>query len=120
MTPTSNLIEIDGRPYTLTFNFTTARTAEKEIGQPLTKLLQKPDEIGMDAMSAIWWASLQRGHRMTREGADALIDIAGLEPVAKWVAEGLTGYFGGGKKAPDDSGDADGDAGKVKTRKAKA
>lgn len=113
MTPTAKFVTIGDNALTLTFNFGTMRIAEKELGEPIYSAFKKEPGAGgaddqyrvsFEALSVIWWAALQRKHRMSRDGADALVDEAGLETVAAWIADGLSEYFGGAKKA---EGDAD-------------
>lgn len=125
MTPCQKRIEIDDRAFTLNFNFTTMRMAEKELGAPIHTIFNGGQAVGFEAMSVIWWASLNRKHRMTREATDALVDEAGLEQVTKWIVEGLGEYSGGGKEdgaanadpAPVEAGSAEG-KGKGRGRKA--
>ncbi len=88
-------LEIGGTVYRLTFKFGTMRTAERELGRPITSELAK-GEIGFDMLSALFWAVLQPSHLMTREATDDLVDKAGVEPVAAAIAEGMARYF-----APD-------------------
>ena len=99
MTPATQLIEIDGQPYTLTFNFGMARLAEYEIGKHLITAIS--EGVSLDTLSAGWWASLQRKHCMTRDAADNLVDAAGMAEVAKWITEGLTAYFGASDDADE-------------------
>lgn len=100
-------LEIGGSTYRLTFKFGTMRVAERELGRPITSELAS-GEIGLDMLSALFWAVLQPSHLMTRDASDDLIDVAGVQVVAAAIAEGLGRYF-----APDvPSGDADqGEAG---------
>lgn len=120
MTPCKKLVEIGDRALTLNFNFGMMRLAEKELGEPIYNAFKKEPgadgaddqyRVSFDAISVIWWAALNRKHRMTREGTDALVDEAGFEVVAGWVAEGISEYFGSGKKADaeDAAPDADPD-----------
>lgn len=113
MTPTTKLITVGENALTLTFNFGTMRIAEKELGEPIYSAFKKEAgadgdqyRVSFDALSAIWWAALQRKHRLTRDGADALVDEAGFEQVATWIAEGLGEYFGTSSKADPDDGEA--------------
>lgn len=111
MTPCKKQVEVGDRALTLHFNFGMMRLAEKELGEPIHSAFKKEPgadgaddqyRVSFDAISVIWWAALNRKHRMTREGTDTLVDEAGFEQVAKWVAEGIREYFGGGKKADGD------------------
>lgn len=86
-------VEIGDEVYTLTAKFGTMRAAETELGTSIPKLMVDPENVGFDAMSALFWAFLQPQHRMTREGSDALVDIVGFEQVTKWVGEALSQYF---------------------------
>lgn len=91
----SKPVTIDGHPYTLVFKFGTLRLAEKELGESVASVFGGDGEkIGFDAVSAVFWASLQSKHMMAREAADDLIDKAGLQQVLAWVGEGVSAYFG--------------------------
>lgn len=127
MTPTTKHITVGDNALTLTFNFGTMRVAEKELGEPIYSAFKKEPgaegaddqyRVSFDALSVIWWAALQRKHRLSRDGADALVDQAGFENVAAWIAEGLGEYFGAAKKS-DGEADADPDAGEPKAGNAK-
>lgn len=120
MTPTTLRADIGDRAFTLNFNFNAMRMAEKELGQPIMSVFQKDGagevKISFDALSALWWAVLQRKHRITREACDTLVDEAGLDAVAGWLTEGLSAYFGvAGDSEPDE-----GDEGKGKGARKKA
>lgn len=125
MTPCQKRIEIDDRAFTLNFNFTTMRMAEKELGAPIHMIFNDGQAVGFEAMSVIWWAALNRKHKMTREATDTLVDEAGLGQVTTWIIEGLNEYSGTGKDegaadadpAPADAGSAEG-KGKGKGQKA--
>lgn len=106
-------LEIGGSTYRLTFKFGTMRVAERELGRPITSELAS-GEIGLDMLSALFWAVLQPSHLMTRDASDDLIDVAGLQPVATAIADGLSRYF-----APDvpAEGDAAAEAGNGPTPK---
>lgn len=114
MTPCQKRIDIDDRAFTLSFNFTTMRMAEKELGAPIHTIFNGGETVGFEAMSVIWWAALNRKHRMTREATDNLVDEAGLEKVTEWIVEGLAEYSGTGSDdetpAPAEAGSAEGKA----------
>lgn len=96
MTPSTKIVEIGGETYTLKFNFGMARLAEQEVGVPLMSAFNA-NAAAMNTISAIWWAALHSKHPMARDASDELIDAAGLEQATKWVVDGLSQYFGGGK-----------------------
>jgi hypothetical protein len=133
MKPFKKLVDVGDRALTLNFNFGMMRLAEKEFGEPIYSAFKKEPgadgaddqyRVSFDAISVIWWAALSRKHRMTREGTDTLVDEAGFEQVAEWVAEGISEYFGGGKKADaegaDPAADEDDDKPVGNARKKKA
>ena len=101
--PVTLPVEIGGRTFTLSFKFGTIRVFERELGVPLAEAFGgKADseddaaalaaKIPLDTWSALFWAALQPAHMMTREGADDLIDAAGLEKVVDWCSRGLAAY----------------------------
>jgi len=87
-------VDIGGSNYTLTAKFGTMRLAEGELSGTIPQIMGDVANIGFDVMSSLFWAFLQPKHRMTREGADNLVDIVGFEQVATWVGELLSQYFG--------------------------
>ncbi len=91
---------IDGKTYRLTFKFGTMRIAEAELGKPITAELAS-GEVTLAVLSCLFWAVLQPHHRMSRDGADDLVDAAGLEQVGKWIGEGLGLYFNRGVSKED-------------------
>ena len=100
---------IDGKDYTLVFDFQTLCDAEEATGQSMMRI---GDNLNMGTISGMFWASLQDRHKMTRRESNALVDKAGgFDTVAEWVTDGLASYLNGvSKPAP-----------KVKTtKKAKA
>ncbi|MGB3844309.1 MAG: hypothetical protein WA940_00430 [Sphingopyxis sp.] len=99
MNPTQKHVEIGDAALTLHFNFGMMRVAEKEIGSPIFSAFKamQSGEVSLDIISVLWWAALNRKHKMTREAADNLVDDAGMDQVATWVMEGLTEYMGGAK-----------------------
>lgn len=104
MTPCQKRIDIGDRALTLNFNFTTMRVAEKELGAPIHTIFNsEAGAVGFEAMSVIWWAALNRKHKMTREATDQLVDEAGLEQVTTWIVEGLSEYSGTGDASADDA-----------------
>ncbi len=89
------VLEIGGATYRLVFKFGTLRLAEKELGESIAAVFGGGgDKVGFDALSAVFWAALQPGHRVTREKSDDLIDEAGLPAVMAVLTEGISGYFG--------------------------
>lgn len=84
-------IEIGDQTFTLVAKFGTMRNAERELGMPITKI---GENMGFDALSALFWAFLQPKHRMTRDASDNLVDEFGIETLGTTIAEMLTGYFG--------------------------
>jgi len=94
-------IEIGDQPYTLVAKFGTMVAAEREIGMPIPKLA---DNMGFDAISALFWAFLQPKHRMTRDASNNLVDDFGIEKTGELVASMLTDYFGGSEEAQVDEG----------------
>lgn len=78
----------------LVFKFGTLRQAEQELGRPITAELASGN-VGMDVLSALFWAVLQPSLRITREASDDMVDEVGVEQVAAWIGEGLTRYFAG-------------------------
>lgn len=101
--PVSLPVEIAGRTFKLTFKFGTIRVFERELGVPLAEAFggkagSEDDaaalaaKIPLDTWSALFWSALQPAHMMTREGADDLIDAAGLEQVVDWCSRGLAAY----------------------------
>lgn len=96
-------VKVGERSLNLVFKFGTIREAEAALGRPVTADLASGN-IGFEMISALWWAVLQPSLMITREGADDLVDEAGVEAVTGWIAEGLTRYFGGDVSA--DSGNA--------------
>lgn len=100
MTPSAKTVDIGGQAYTLKFNFGMARLAERELGQSLMSAFRAEGDgqarVSLDAISAIWWASLQANHPMTRDESDELVDGAGFGAVGQWVADGLGDYFSAG------------------------
>jgi len=101
MTPVRKLVEIGEDAYTLSFNFGSIRLAEAELGQPVFSVMKTDEPLSLNAVSAIWWSTLQAKHRMTREGADALVDKAGVDAVIEWVITGLGEYITDGKAKPE-------------------
>jgi len=57
---------IGGRDYTLAFSFGSMRRAEKEIGQSIPNLMAQGG-IGFDHGGTIFWAVLQRDHKLSME-----------------------------------------------------
>lgn len=108
MNPTQKNVEIGDVALTLHFNFGMMRVAEKEIGSPIFSAFKAMEagEVSLDIISVLWWAALNRKHKMTREAADNLVDDAGMDQVAKWVMEGLTDYMGGSKAKEEPVGNA--------------
>lgn len=99
--PVQKRVEIGERALTLNFNFTTMRLAEKELGSPIHVLFADSGaNVGFDALSVLWWACLNRKHRMVRDATDALVDEVGIEQVTEWITEGIAEYTGGGQ-APE-------------------
>lgn len=104
-------IEIGGTTYRLVFKFGTLRLAEKELGESIAAVFGGGGEkVGFDALSAVFWAALQPGHRVTREKSDDLIDEAGLSAVMTVLTEGIGAYFGASAPA-DETAEADGEEG---------
>ncbi|ALJ14123.1 hypothetical protein [Sphingopyxis macrogoltabida] len=110
MNPTVKHVTVGDNALTLTFNFGTMCTAEKELGKPFQSLWATGEGavsgVSFDTISILWWAALQRKHRMSRDGANALVDDAGIEQVSTWLTEGMADYFGTSSKA-DGEADAD-------------
>jgi hypothetical protein len=105
------VIEIGGNTYRLVFKFGTLRLAEKELGESIAAVFGSGGQkVGFDAISAVFWAALQPGHRVTREKSDDLIDDAGLAAVMAVITEGISAYFGASaasaEPAPGDAGNA--------------
>lgn len=110
-------VEIGGQTYSLMFKFGSMRLAEQELGKPIGEVLNGGG-LGLEAISALFWAALQPNHRMTREGADNLVDLAGVEAVARWISEGISRYFGkGDSPAPEEEGKPGKAAGERKSAK---
>lgn len=86
-------VRIGDADFRLTFKFGVMRLAEQELGRPITTELAS-GAVGLDVLSCLFWAALQPAHPLTREGADDLIDAAGIEQVGKWIGEGVGRYFG--------------------------
>ncbi|XUU60641.1 hypothetical protein ACRAQ6_13940 [Erythrobacter sp. HA6-11] len=97
----TKVLEIGSTTYRMVFKFGTLRMAEKELGENIASVFSGGGEkVGFDVVNAVFWASLQPAHRVTREKADDLIDEAGLEAVMAQIAAGVAEYFG------DDDADA--------------
>lgn len=92
-TPVTIPVEIGGRHLSLSFKFGTIRMVEAELGRPITEELMQ-GTMGLDMLSALFWAVLQPSLAITRAGSDDLIDEAGVETVSQWIAQGLVRYFG--------------------------
>lgn len=109
-TPVQKRIEIGDRALTLNFNFTTMRLAEKELGQPIHVVFSDAGaNVGFEAISVIWWAALNRKHKMVRDATDNLVDEAGLDQVSTWITEGIGEYMGA-EKAPEGADDSEPEA----------
>lgn len=100
-------VAIGGRTWRLTFKFGTIRIFERELGKPLAEAFPKGEDaapVALDTLSALFWASLQPAHRLTRDAADDLVDEAGIEAVGGWIGEGLSAYFAGPARPAEDAG----------------
>lgn len=101
--PVTLPVQIGEQTYRMVFKFGTIRTFENAIGKPLSEAFPqddgevKPTAMSLDTLSALFWATLQPSHRITREASDDLIDQAGIAQVGEWIGEGMRGYFGGGE-----------------------
>jgi hypothetical protein len=114
------VIEIGGLPYRLVFKFGTLRLAEKELGESIAAVFGGGGEkVGFDAISAVFWAALQPGHRVTREKSDDMIDEAGLPKVMEVISEGISAYFGVEAAAAGEEAD-EGNAPSPKTKTSKS
>jgi hypothetical protein len=98
---------IAGKVYVLTFKFGSMRLAERELGRKITAVFSGLEDLGLDEVSALFWAVLQTRHAMDRDASDALIDEAGIVAVVGWIARGLADYFEPGDAEP---GAAEGNA----------
>lgn len=136
-------VQIGNRTVTLNFQFSTIRYFEEATGQRLHHafpFLNIPegddpaaaqaaraaaaDDVPWGTWAALFWASLQRGLKMTREAADDLIDEAGFEQVVMWCMAGLVAHLTGNPALADSilsAGDAPaGEPPKAGKKKAKA
>jgi hypothetical protein len=92
-------IEILGSVYRARFSFATMRMADEVIPGGM-----ESNAVGaVTKLSALFWASLQAAHRITREGSDNLIDEVGLEKIKDFIGEAMSAY--NGASTPADAGD---------------
>lgn len=93
-------VQIGAGTYTLTFKFGVMRVAEQELGRPFINELSA-GQAGLEVISCLFWAALRPKHAMTRDGADNLIDEAGIAQVGQWIGEGVKRYFGSADEAAE-------------------
>lgn len=89
-------VEIGGTAYRLTFDVSAFIIAQKATGQKLQPLVQafSDDPDDLVSLSALFWAGLQKAHKVTMAEAEGLMSEAGIGKVRAIVAEALANAFG--------------------------
>ena len=82
-------IELNGATYTSKFSFMTMRLADEVLPGGL-----EGESGGVSRLSALFWASLQSKHRISRDASDNLVDELGLDAFREFMEEAMTAYKG--------------------------
>lgn len=98
-------VEIGGTAYRLTFDVSAFIIAQKATGKKLQPLVQafSEDTDDLVSLSALFWAGLQKAHKVTMAETEELMSVAGIGKVRTVIAEALAEAFGTqeGKEASD-------------------
>lgn len=79
--------------YRLAYDFNAMCMAEEIIG-PLGQAVQTMTEGSLLHVRALFWAGLQKNHKMSIEEAGEVIQSLGIMPVSTAVGEAITSAFG--------------------------
>ena len=89
-------VEIGGNAYRLTFDVSAFIIAQKATGKKLQPLVQSftedPDDLV--SLSALFWAGLQKAHKVTMAEAEELLSTAGIGKGRIAITEALAAAFG--------------------------
>ncbi|RYD68005.1 MAG: hypothetical protein EOP58_01690 [Sphingomonadales bacterium] len=89
-------VEIGGNAYRLAFDVSAFIIAQKATGKKLQPLVQafSEDTDDLVSLSALFWAGLQKAHKVTMAESEELMSVAGIGKVRSVIAEALAAALG--------------------------